>query len=147
MPFTFPVGTASPDVSTLPSSVISGTSTSSLMSGCSSGLFSGVFSGLFSGFFSGVFSGLFSGVFSGFFSGVFSGFFSGVFSGFSGWTVGNGVSVPPPPGFPGSGFFIVRSKPQSLQMASLSLSYTWLCFSSNAAHRLHTLQCPSASYA
>ena len=67
-----------------------------------------------------------------------------VFSGFSGWTVGDGVSVPPPPG---SGFFIVRSKPQSLQMVSLSSSYTWLCFSSNAAHRLHTLQCPSASYA
>ena len=39
-----------------------------------------------------------------------------VFSGFSGCTVGNGVSVPPPPGFSGSGFFIVRSKPQSLQM-------------------------------
>ena len=158
MPFTFPVGTASPDVFALPSSVISDTSTSSLMSGCSSGVFSGLFSGvssgffsgvfcgLFSGLFSGVFSGFFSGVFSGFFSGVFSGFFSGVFSGFSGWTVGDGVSVPPPPGFSGSGFFIVRSKPQSLQMVSLSSSYTWLCFSSNAAHRLHTLQCPSASY-
>ena len=174
MPFTLPVGTASPDVFALPSSVISGTSTSSLMSGCSSGVFSGLFSGvssgffsgvfcgLFSGLFSGVFSGLFSGVFSGFlsgvfsgffsgvfsglFSGVFSGFFSGVFSGFPGWTVGDGVSVPPPPGFSGSGFFIVRSKPQSLQMVSLSSSYTWLCFSSNAAHRLHTLQCPSASY-
>ena len=68
-----------------------------------------------------------------------------VFSGFSGCTVGNGFSVPPPPGFSGSGFFIVRSKPQTLQMASLSSSYAGLCFSSNAAHRLHTLQCPSAS--
>ena len=90
MPFTFPVGTASPDVFALPSSVISGTFNTSPMSGCSSGVFSGLFSGVFSGFFSVVFSGFFSG----FFSGVFSSFFSGVFSGFSGWTVGDGVSVP-----------------------------------------------------
>ena len=142
MPFTLPVGTASPDVFALPSSVISGTFNTSPMSGCSSGVFSGLFSGVFSGFFSVVFSGFFSG----FFSGVFSSFFSGVFSGFSGWTVGDGVSVPLPPGFSGSGFFIVRSKPQSLQMVSLSSSYTWLCFFPNAAHRLHTFQCPSVSY-
>ena len=51
IPCTFPVGTASPDVFALPSSVISGTSTSSLMSGCPdiSGLSAGLVSVWFSG--------------------------------------------------------------------------------------------------